>query len=134
MADAALAPSASTDDILLASARDEVERFRERRKQSAEGNEEVQESVDSFQFGNMGLQSLPEKLVDIIKDEAVRLALDRNKLTGLSGLNSRFSEFKRLKYLVLRNNQLKEFPAVVRFHSLRHFQLKYFALTLPSRF
>ncbi|KAI9717719.1 MAG: RAM signaling network component [Chrysothrix sp. TS-e1954] len=114
MADAAAAIARGpTDEILLMTAKAEVADLHERRQQSVGGGDDVQDSLDRFKFGNMGLSSLPEELVDVIKDEAVRLALDRNKLTSLSGLTSRFSEFTRLKYLVIRNNQLNEFPTCI---------------------
>lgn len=67
----------------------------------------------NFSFFNLGLESLPEELVDIIKDHAVRLAFDYNRLTGLSGLAPRMADFTRLEYLVLKGNRLEEIPPQV---------------------
>lgn len=85
-----LSPSTTDDNHaeILRQARDEVQRFRDIREQN-NGKDPVPESIGSFSFADMGISSLPEELVDIIKDEAQRLALNRNMLTGLSGLSPR---------------------------------------------
>ena len=112
MAEAAQTRPPTDEDLLLA-ARNELAKIRERRQEGVDDGDGVQASLDSFNFGAMQLRGLPEELMDIIKDEAVRLALDRNRLTSLSGLSLRFSEFSRLKYLVVRHNHLTEFPPCV---------------------
>lgn len=60
------------------------------------------------------ISELPEELIDIIKDGVTRLALHRNHLKGLSGLTLRIPECTKLKYLALRNNEIREFPKAVR--------------------
>lgn len=113
-------PPHRDDIILLSHARNEVQRFAQLRQEMADRGDMVKNAgneagmFDSFDFGNRGISQLPEELVDIIKDHAERLALDRNWLSSLSGLAPRFSEFNRLKYLVVRFNELEEFPRAVR--------------------
>ncbi|KAK4242212.1 RAM signaling pathway protein-domain-containing protein [Achaetomium macrosporum] len=53
------------------------------------------------------IQTLPEEIVDIIKDELERLALSHNYLQTLP---ARFSECTSLRYLNVRQNRIKEFP------------------------
>ena len=106
-------PVLLNDEEVLEKARSQVQPFHDVRQQRSVGDE-VLESIGSIHFSNNGLTTLPVQLVDIIKDEAERLALDRNQLTGLSGLAPRFSEFVRLKYLVMRHNDIVEFPEAVR--------------------
>ncbi|KAI9652646.1 MAG: RAM signaling network component [Alyxoria varia] len=110
--DAPSSPVFLNDDEVLEKAHNQVQPFHDVRQQRSEGGE-VLESIGSIHFSNNGLSTLPAQLVDIIKDEAERLALDRNRLTGLSGLAPRFSEFTRLKYLVMRHNEIVEFPEAI---------------------
>jgi len=107
----------ATDQEVIAAATSEVQRFKELR-QRAHAGYDVPESVKggcSIELGHRGLTTLPPELIDLIKDDADRLALDRNRLTGLSGLAPRFAECTRLRYLVMRNNCLREFPLSVRY-------------------
>ncbi|KAK4122802.1 hypothetical protein N657DRAFT_691273 [Parathielavia appendiculata] len=53
------------------------------------------------------IQTLPEEVVDIIKDELERLALSHNYLQTFP---ARFSECTSLRYLNVRQNRIKEFP------------------------
>ncbi|KAL2024134.1 hypothetical protein VTK56DRAFT_9914 [Thermocarpiscus australiensis] len=53
------------------------------------------------------IQTLPEEIVDIIKDELERLALSHNYLQTFP---ARFSECTSLRYLNVRQNRIKEFP------------------------
>ena len=85
-----LSPGTTDDNHarILSIARAEVEKFHQIREQNK--GKDVPDAIDSFNFGDMGISSLPEELADIIKDEAQRLALDRNLLTSLSGLSVRY--------------------------------------------
>ncbi|KAL2116457.1 hypothetical protein VTJ04DRAFT_8625 [Mycothermus thermophilus] len=53
------------------------------------------------------IQTLPEEIVDIIKDELERLALSHNYLQTFP---ARFAECTSLRYLNVRQNRIKEFP------------------------
>ncbi|KAH9907939.1 RAM signaling pathway protein [Xylariomycetidae sp. FL2044] len=61
----------------------------------------------TINLSHMNIQSLPEEVVDIIKNELERLALSHNKLTSFP---VRFSECTSLRYLNVRNNYIKEIP------------------------
>lgn len=109
-------PLLATDQEVLATAASEVQRFKELSHRAHAGYD-VPESIKggcSIELGHRGLTRLPSELINIIKDDADRLALDRNRLTSLSGLAPRFAECTRLRYLVMRNNSLREFPSSVR--------------------
>ncbi|KAK4148432.1 RAM signaling pathway protein-domain-containing protein [Chaetomidium leptoderma] len=56
------------------------------------------------------IQTLPEEVVDIIKDELERLALSHNYLQTFP---ARLSECTSLRYLNVRQNRIKEFPLVL---------------------
>lgn len=101
-----------SDLDLLNQAKADVRYFQDLRHNGETGAVQS-EAFGSFNFGNRRLRDLPEELVDIIKTHAVRIALDRNFLSGLSGLASCMGQFTRLKYLVLRHNQLEDFPTAV---------------------
>jgi len=108
----------ATDQEVLAAAASEIQRFKEL-SQRAHAGHDVPESIKggcSIELGHRGLTTLPPELVDLIKDDADRLALDRNRLTGLSGLAPRFAQCTRLRYLVMRNNSLRDFPLSVCCH------------------
>lgn len=109
------ARAAASYEDLVKTARNEIHRFHQLRNHALEGYA-VPDSVTagcSIELGSRALSSLPEELIDVIKNEADRLALDSNKLTSLSGLGPRFAECTRLRYLVLRNNSLREFPRAI---------------------
>ncbi|KAK3903870.1 RAM signaling pathway protein-domain-containing protein [Staphylotrichum tortipilum] len=53
------------------------------------------------------IQTLPQEIVDIIKDELERLALSHNYLQTFP---ARLSECTSLRYLNVRQNRIKEFP------------------------
>ncbi|KAI1343907.1 RAM signaling pathway protein [Xylariaceae sp. FL0016] len=61
----------------------------------------------TIDLSRMNIQTLPEEVVDIIKDQLERLALSHNKL---SSFPSSFSECTSLRYLNVRNNHIREFP------------------------
>ncbi|KAB8611410.1 hypothetical protein FH972_025915 [Carpinus fangiana] len=61
-------------------------------------------------LSSLKLTSLPDELIDIIRNEVNVLRLDRNLLATLSSLGPRLPEFSRLRYLSLRHNRITEFP------------------------
>ncbi|PHH66423.1 hypothetical protein CDD81_7478 [Ophiocordyceps australis] len=61
----------------------------------------------TIDLSRKNIHTLPDEVVDIVKDELGRLALSHNLL---SSLPARFSECTSLRYLNLRGNQLREFP------------------------
>ncbi|KAI0484237.1 RAM signaling pathway protein [Xylariaceae sp. FL0804] len=61
----------------------------------------------TIDLSRMNIHTLPEEVVDIIKDQLERLALSHNKI---SSFPARFSECVSLRYLNVRNNYIKEFP------------------------
>ncbi|KAI0025618.1 RAM signaling pathway protein [Xylariomycetidae sp. FL0641] len=64
----------------------------------------------TIDLSRKNIQSLPEEVVDIIKNELERLALSHNKLTSFP---ARFSECTSLRYLNVRNNYIREFPLML---------------------
>ncbi|PHH50744.1 Leucine-rich repeat-containing protein sog2 [Ceratocystis fimbriata CBS 114723] len=56
------------------------------------------------------IRELPEEVVDIINHELERLALSHNFLTTFP---ARFVECSSLRYLNIRNNQIKDFPLTI---------------------
>ncbi|KAI1426333.1 RAM signaling pathway protein [Xylaria sp. FL1777] len=61
----------------------------------------------TIDLSELNIRYLPEEVVDVIKNELVRLALSHNKLTTFP---ARFSECTSLRYLNVRNNRIEEFP------------------------
>ncbi|KAI0013236.1 putative cell morphogenesis protein Sog2 [Xylariaceae sp. FL0662B] len=61
----------------------------------------------TIDLSRRNIQTLPDEVVDIIKNELERLALSHNRL---SSIPSRFSECTSLRYLNVRNNYIREFP------------------------
>lgn len=61
----------------------------------------------TIDLSRLNIQSLPDEVVDIIKNELERLALSHNKLTSFP---SRFSECTSLRYLNVRSNRIEKFP------------------------
>lgn len=94
-----------TDPSLETTELDEVSRDAVRRLHNCDIN-----------LSRRNLRELGEELIDEMKDVVTRLALHRNHLTGLSGLGPRIQECTMLKYLVLRNNDIREFPRDVSPH------------------
>ncbi|CAI4211858.1 unnamed protein product [Parascedosporium putredinis] len=81
----------------------------EAQAQRAEGgttNAELKPGV-TIDLSRKGIRELPEEVVDVIKHELERLALSHNQLTAFP---TRFSECTSLRYLNVRNNQIKDFP------------------------
>ncbi|KAL5594029.1 hypothetical protein BROUX41_001081 [Berkeleyomyces rouxiae] len=56
------------------------------------------------------IRELPDEVVDIINHELERLALSHNFLTSFP---ARFIECSSLRYLNIRNNQIKDFPLTI---------------------
>jgi len=106
-----------SDDYLLRRARDQIGRNREQRQRALEGHA-IPDAVINYTcdvtLSHQGLARLPAELIDVVRNDVTRLALDHNRLTGLSGLGPRITECTKLRYLVLRNNKLKQFPVAVR--------------------
>jgi len=115
MADGQVYDAAATDDEVLRKAREQIARNHEQ-QQTALGGQAVPDAVMhgcDTTLSHMGLTKLPSELIDVIKNETSRLALDHNRLPSLSGLSQRLHECTNLRYLVLRNNKLREFPREV---------------------
>jgi Leucine-rich repeat (LRR) protein len=109
----ASAPPSSSQVIQLA---------REAMKVALEENETQSQAAEATGVSNelrpgltidlsrKNIVKLPDEVVDIIKNELERLALSHNSLQSFP---SRFSECTSLRYLNVRNNQIKEFPLPV---------------------
>ena len=82
-------------------------------QQYSDREDDSQQTFKAFDFSRRDLETLPVELVDVIGQHAERLALGWNRLTDLSTFGVRFGEFTSLKYLVMRNNLLHEFPEPV---------------------
>jgi len=117
MADEYALQAPVSDEYLLRKARDQIGRNREQRQRALEGYA-IPDALTIYTcdvtLSHQGLARLPAELIDVVKNDVTRLALDHNRLTGLSGLGPRISQCLKLRYLVLRNNKLKEFPMAVR--------------------
>ncbi|OAA55892.1 cell morphogenesis protein [Niveomyces insectorum RCEF 264] len=61
----------------------------------------------TIDLSRKNIQRLPDEVVDIIMNKLERLALSHNKL---SGFPVRFSECSSLRYLNVRNNDIRDFP------------------------
>ncbi|TPX17088.1 uncharacterized protein E0L32_003206 [Thyridium curvatum] len=82
---------------------------RENRSQAAEASgvsNELKPGL-TIDLSRKNIQKLPDEVVDVIKGELERLALSHNKLTSFP---TKFSECLSLRYLNVRNNDIKEFP------------------------
>lgn len=64
-------------------------------------------ALDTIDLSNRRLREIPEEIVDVIKDEAVRLALAYNQIHTIP---ARFTQLHRLRYLNLRSNAISIFP------------------------
>lgn len=67
-------------------------------------------TADTIDLCHRKIQTLPPEMVDIIKDDLVRLALGYNFITTLP---STFVELSRLRYLNVRANYLSVIPSVI---------------------
>ncbi|UZJ51945.1 hypothetical protein CBS101457_001265 [Exobasidium rhododendri] len=67
-------------------------------------------AVDTLDLCHRKIQHLPYEMVDIIKDDVIRLALGYNSITALP---SSFTDLSRLRYLNIRANLMSVFPAVL---------------------
>ncbi|KAH6688548.1 RAM signaling pathway protein-domain-containing protein [Plectosphaerella plurivora] len=101
----ASAPMSSAQVIALA--RDAMQNaLLDNEQQSAAVNSDLKPGV-TIDLSRKGIQKLPEEVVDIIKNELERLALSHNQLASFP---ARFAECTSLRYLNVRNNQIREFP------------------------
>ncbi|KAM0330721.1 hypothetical protein ACHAQA_003673 [Verticillium albo-atrum] len=104
----ASAPMSSAQVISLA--REAMQKaLRENESQAAEASavsNDLKPGV-TIDLSRKGIQKLPEEVVDIIKNELERLALSHNQVASFP---SRFAECTSLRYLNVRNNQIREFP------------------------
>lgn len=74
------------------------------------GNVAPSSAIDTMDLCHRKIQKLPEEMVDIIKDDVVRLALGYNFITALP--NS-FMDLSKLRYLNVRANLMSTFPTVL---------------------
>jgi len=117
MADEYALQAPVSDEYLLRKAHDQIGRNREQRQRALEGHA-IPDALINYTcdvtLSHQGLARLPAELIDVVRNDVTRLALDHNRLTGLSGLGPRITQCVKLRYLVLRNNKLREFPMAVR--------------------
>ncbi|KAL2135910.1 hypothetical protein VTI74DRAFT_6293 [Chaetomium olivicolor] len=94
---------------VLALARDAMRAAHENETKAAEasGVSNTLKPGLTIDLSRKKIQTLPEEIVDIIKDELERLALSHNYLQTFP---ARFSECTSLRYLNVRQNRIKEFP------------------------
>lgn len=104
----ASAPIAASQVIALA--REAMkEALRHTDQQAGDGNDVSNELKPglTIDLSRKNIQKLPDEVVDIIMNKLERLALSHNKL---SSFPLRFSECSSLRYLNVRNNDIREFP------------------------
>ncbi|KAK1761212.1 RAM signaling pathway protein-domain-containing protein [Echria macrotheca] len=94
---------------VLALAREAMRVAHENEAKAAEANGVSDNLVPglTIDLSRKGIETLPEEIVDIIKDELERLALSHNLLQSFP---ARFAECTSLRYLNVRQNRIKEFP------------------------
>ncbi|CAK7219273.1 RAM signaling network component [Sporothrix curviconia] len=104
----ASAPIAASQVIALA--REAMkEALRHTDQQAGDGgdiNNELKPGI-TIDLSRKNILRLPDEVVDIIMNKLERLALSHNKL---SGFPARFAECSSLRYLNVRNNDIREFP------------------------
>ncbi|PWN20980.1 hypothetical protein BCV69DRAFT_282481 [Microstroma glucosiphilum] len=67
-------------------------------------------SLDTLDMCHKNLQDIPDEMVEVIRDEVVRLALGYNSIYALP---RNFSKLSRLRYLNVRSNVLSTFPEML---------------------
>lgn len=67
-------------------------------------------AVDTLDLSHLKIEKLPYEMVDIIKEDVVRLALGYNLINSLP---SNFIDLSRLRYLNVRANLMNTFPSVL---------------------
>ncbi|EGC42131.1 cell morphogenesis protein Sog2 [Histoplasma capsulatum var. duboisii H88] len=90
-----------------------VENGLQETKRSLAGSEAVDDVVRpklTIDLGHSNIGSIPESMVDVIKDEVARLSLSNNHIDHIPG---RFSECTHLRYLNIRANNFTQFPKEV---------------------
>ncbi|KAI1269571.1 RAM signaling pathway protein [Xylariaceae sp. FL1019] len=105
----AKAPMSSAQVISLASAAMQaalLETQNQTAESNAVGNEHHRLGV-TIDLSRKNIASLPDEVVQIIKNDLERLALSHN---SISAFPASFSECTSLRYLNVRQNQIKEFP------------------------
>ncbi|KAN0061813.1 RAM signaling network component [Thecaphora frezii] len=65
---------------------------------------------DTLDLCYMRIEKLPERLVDVIKDDLVRLALGYNFIAKIP---DNFADLRHVRYLNVRANNLTSFPAAI---------------------
>jgi hypothetical protein len=123
----------SPEDI-ISLAREAIEASRDEVRRSGEGvaSTELQQPGVTVDLGHKNIVRLPEEVIDIIKDEIERfvtparpsssdcILMCKNRLAishnRVSAFPARLAECKRLRYLNVRYNHLKEVPRPVRAH------------------
>jgi Leucine-rich repeat (LRR) protein len=80
---------------------------------AAEAPHELQQQQPgiTIDLGHMRIARLPDEVIDVIRAEIERLALSHNLLATLP---SRLIECRRLRYLNVRYNAMREIPSAVR--------------------
>ncbi|TLS22974.1 uncharacterized protein PpBr36_06363 [Pyricularia pennisetigena] len=102
-------PPVSAGQVIGMARRAMAEALKEHESQAAEASgvsNELKPGV-TIDLSRKNIQELPEEIVDVIKHELERLALSHNKI---SSFPARWSECSSLRYLNVRNNELREFP------------------------
>ncbi|ORX98520.1 hypothetical protein BCR34DRAFT_593162 [Clohesyomyces aquaticus] len=107
-----------SDHEVVALARAAIEQSREDINQRAVADtpgapRELQQQQPgiTIDLGHNNIARLPDEVIDVIRAEIERLALSHNQL---SSLPTRLIECKRLRYLNVRYNAMREIPQAVR--------------------
>ncbi|KAK5656264.1 hypothetical protein OQA88_5027 [Cercophora sp. LCS_1] len=102
-----LAPVSSSQVLALAREAMRVAHENEAKAAEASGVSDNLKPGLTIDLSRKRIETLPDEIVDIIKDELERLALSHNQLQTFP---ARFSECTSLRYLNVRQNKIKEFP------------------------
>ncbi|CAG8930879.1 unnamed protein product [Penicillium salamii] len=103
-------PKPLTPEETIELARNAVDSGIQDTKRSLAGSEAVTDVVKpklTIDLGHSNIKSIPEAVVDLIKDEVERLSLSNNQLVHIP---YRFAECSHLRYLNIRANNFREFP------------------------
>lgn len=107
------APTPISDDEVVALAKAAFEHSRSDIRAAAESApRELQQQQPgiTIDLGHKSIARLPDEVIDVIRAEIERLALSHNLLASLP---LRLIECKRLRYLNVRYNAMREFPEAV---------------------
>ncbi|KAK0704828.1 RAM signaling pathway protein-domain-containing protein [Lasiosphaeris hirsuta] len=103
----ASAPMSSNQVLALAREAMRVAHENEAKAAQASGVSDNLKPGLTIDLSRKKIETLPDEIVDIIKDELERLALSHNQLQGFP---ARFAECTSLRYLNVRQNRIEEFP------------------------